>query len=200
MVLDSPTGSAIVVPAHGLSDSPFASACAASRDSTSARRSRSCAQASSRKALRSPGSRPSAAPTISLILCQFADTISLFVNDDRVHPLTSLSGFVLRRSSWPPRQTPQTGGHCARTSSRCRCAFVQHPNIRVGRPGGGGRKLARDVPLGRHRKPGHTRQLRVLLVRACAQRRRGVPRIIFVLLQAFPVWKVLSLDLPSGPM
>src|SRR5260370_29150468 len=66
MILETPPASAISTP-NGCSDSPSASACAASRDSISARNSPCCAQAWSRNALRSLGSRSSAAPTISLI-------------------------------------------------------------------------------------------------------------------------------------
>src|SRR5712691_6632706 len=66
MVLVSPAGSATVV-AQELPDSPAASAWAARRDSTSARKLSSCAQAWSRKALRTAGSYSRAAPTISLI-------------------------------------------------------------------------------------------------------------------------------------
>src|SRR5437879_4949964 len=66
MVLVSPAGSATVA-AHGLSESPPAAACAASSDSTSARNSAFCEQASSRNAGRFASSCSSAAPTISLI-------------------------------------------------------------------------------------------------------------------------------------
>src|SRR5450755_2262134 len=71
MVWEAWTGSTLGIP-RGCWERPSASPCAASRDSTSARRPRSPAQAESRNAARLAGSRSSASPTISLIFCHIS--------------------------------------------------------------------------------------------------------------------------------
>src|SRR5882672_7226729 len=142
MTWDSPVGSATVV-AQGFSERAPASACAASGDSTSARNSPSCAQASSRNALRSWGSRSRAAPTISLIFghCSCFSTASFF---HLPRELTSLAllGFRLsstrgvlyrlerffRHRRLRPAQTCGYDSLCTR-SSQCRQAILDnHPH------------------------------------------------------------------------